>query len=109
MARQQWEKDLLKELEGLDYLNKLFQGFDDLLSQAIEEYDTLDPNLRTILESIRFDVNLTLNGVVVVKGKKVEGIIKQFADVQDEVLTLQAGMATKQGIPLEDTEDTEEE
>lgn len=103
---EKYEHELLKELEGLTNLQKLFQGFDNILSEFLEEYRSeLDPNLVTLLEMLQYDVNLTLEGEIVVDDIRVLGIIKQLDDVSDEVQVLQAGLATKHGIPDEDVEE----
>lgn len=104
---RQFEARLLFEAEGLDRLSKLFQGFDDILAEFVEEYgDYLDTNLVTLLECVRYDVNMTLNGTVPMDNEKVPGILKQLEDVMDEVQTLQAGLPTKHGIPDEDCDET---
>lgn len=97
------EHDLLMEAEGLQNLHKLFQGFDDILADFVEEYgDYLDTNLITLLECVRYDVNMTLNGTVPMDNEKVPGILKQLEDVMDEIQTLQAGLPPKQGVKDED-------
>jgi len=107
MAPQEYERDLLMEAEGLDYLSKLFQGFDNLLDGAITEYgEYLQPQLVVVLEVIRYEINLTLSGKVVVDHKKIPGILLQLEDVQDEIQVLQAGLPTKQGIEGEDCDDS---
>lgn len=105
---EKFEHDLLMELEGLTFLQSLFQGFDKMLAEFISEYTTLDPNLVVVLERIRYDVNLALNGTVQLDKIKVEGIIKQIDDVMDEVQVLQCGLKTKKGVPNEDVEEAEE-
>lgn len=103
---EKYEQNLLIELEGLTNLQKLFQGFDNILSEFLEEYRSeLDPNLVTLLEMYQYDVNLTLEGEIVIDDIKVPGIMKQLYDVADEVQVLQAGLATKHGIPDEDVEE----
>jgi hypothetical protein len=100
---EKYEQNLLMELEGLTNLQKLFQGFDNILEEMIDEYgDTLDSNLVICLECVRYDINLTLSGVVKFEDFKVQGILKQLDDVQDEVQTLQAGLPTKQGVKDEE-------
>lgn len=98
-----YEKEILSEAEGLDHLSKLFQGFDTLLEEALLEYDTLDPNLVMLCETIRYDINLLLSeSVTLDDGTKIPGILKQLEDVMDEVQTLDCGGKTKDGIPDED-------
>lgn len=95
---QPFEDDILKEAEGLDILSRLFQEFDNILDETVDEYgEHLDPNLITLLELVRYDVNMTLNGTVPLDKVKVPGINKQLEDVMDEVQTFQAGLPTKGG------------
>lgn len=35
---EKYEKEILRELEGLTNLQKLFQGFENILSEFLEEY-----------------------------------------------------------------------
>ena len=100
MAQNQpFEDDLLHEAEGLDRLVRLFQTFDECLERLIDEYgNDLDPSLILCLELIRYDVNLTLNGVVKYDRFKVPGLVAQLEDVMDEIQTFQAGLKNKKGV-----------
>lgn len=103
-----YEKDILLEAEGLQYLSKLFQGFINLLEEAKEEYgDALDPNLVVCLEIMQYDAALTLDSSVKFEDVTVPGINKQLEDTMDQVQTLQAGLPTKKGITDEDCEEAD--
>ena len=110
MSPEQWENDLRKEAEGLDFLAKLLRGFDNLLEEAVDEYGTeLDPNLVMLLEALRYDVNITLSGTVKLdNGTKIPGVYAQLEDVMDEIQTLQAGKPTKGGVADEDLPEDDE-
>ena len=97
------EKDILMEMEGLDYLVQLFQGFEGLLGKAIEEYgEYLDPNVVMALECIQYDITSLTEGTIEFENASVPGLVKQLDDVADEVRTLQAGLPTKEGVADED-------
>lgn len=97
------EKDILMEMEGLDHLVQLFQGFEGLLGKAIEEYgEYLDPNVVTALECLQYDVVSLTEGTIEFENASVPGLLKQLDDVADEVKTFDCGGKTKDGIPDED-------
>lgn len=104
MTRERWEEELLMEFEGLDHLAKLLRATDDMLEEALNEYGSeLDTGLVMLLEALRYDLNLVLEGSVKLdNGTVIPGIFKSLDDVQDEVETLQAGKETKKGIKDED-------
>lgn len=103
MSPESWENDLRMEAEGLTQIMLLLQASDEMLAGFLSEYgEYLDNNLVTLLEMYRYDVNITLNGVVPLDDKEVHGIVKQLDDVMDEIQTLQAGLPTKRGVPDED-------
>ena len=100
------ERNLLMEAEGLKYLLELFQGIDGLLGKFADEYgEYVDTTLLTAIECVRYDVQVITEGNIVMDQTTVPGILKQLDDVMDEVQVLQAGLATKHGIPEEDTDD----
>ena len=103
---ENFEKDLLMELEGLKYLLELFQGIDGLLGKFTDEYgEYIDTTTLIAIECLRYDVQVITEGKIVMDKTTVPGILRQLDDVMDEVSVLQAGLKTKKGIPQEDTDD----
>lgn len=104
---EKFEKDLLMEAEGLDLANRVLDKLDEILAQVIEAYgEYFDPNLVMLLEAIRYDVNITLSGTVKLEnGTLIPGVVKQLADVLDEIQVLQCGKKTKGGVPDEDIQE----
>lgn len=97
---QPWEHELLMELEGLQKMVQLYIAFEDLAWKCLEEYgDYMEPRLATVLEKhldamhviISTKFKVTEGGRVY----KVNGLIKDYEDVLNEVETLQAGLPAK--------------
>lgn len=93
---QPFEDDLLREAEGLELFVKLFQGFDRLAEELLEKYGgLLDSYLIICIESIRYDINVALEGEVPLGRRKVRGLVKQLDEVMADIETFQAGVRTK--------------
>jgi len=112
---EQFEKDLLLESETLSTLIPLFRVFSDVLEKTLEEGGGyLDDDLLIVLQVILKEAVLVLDKSVKIpytdggkmKTRRIQGLVKQMADVMDEIDILQAGLDTKHGIKDEDTEDT---
>lgn len=93
---EKFEDDLRMEAEGLDKFIKLFNSFTDLSCEFLDTYgDYLDESLKTAIEIVQFEAAMVTEGVFILQGKKFPGLVKQMADVLDEIQVFQAGKDTR--------------
>lgn len=108
---EKWEKAILMELEGLEKLMQLYIAFEKLAWENLEEYgDYIEPKLRRVLEKHLDAMHVIITSKFKVgEGKRVfavNGLIKDYEDVFNEVEALQAGKPNKEGVQDEGVSDS---
>ena len=86
-----YAKALLMEAEGLEKFIKLFNSFEDLSCEFLDEYgDYLDSHMTMAIEIVQYEVAMGNQGVFIINKVQHPGLVKKLADVLDEIQIFKA-------------------